>query len=307
MIKLLIGTMTDIKKYRVLVFTVLLVLFTASAAFARINLAYPSKVGLGEPFLVRVTSDKDLQSVFIKWKGAEVKPEIKEWKGRYVALAMLGTDVLVDKTGKSKLIISAVEEGKERKFGRTVRVNRKKYKIQRLTLPEKMVTPPQEVYDKIAQDRKEVAVAKAVISADRNWFVPFQRPTKGSQSSPYGAQRILNGKPKNPHRGLDFRGAKGAPIKAMADGRVVLVGNHYYAGNSVYIDHGNGVVTMYFHLSRIDVKEGEIVERGQLIGGIGSTGRVTGPHLHMSVSVQGKLVDPAYVLYKSTDQLLGIK
>lgn len=299
--------MTDIKKYRIPFFALLLVLFLSSAAFAKINLAYPSRVGLGEPFLVRVTSDKDLQSVSIKWKGAEVKPEIKNWKGRSVALAMFGTDVLLDKTGKSRLVISAVENGKERKFGRTVRVHKKKYKIQRLTLPKKMVTPPKEIYDKIAQDRKEVAAAKKVMSAERNWFVPFQRPTAGSQSSPYGAQRILNGKPKNPHRGLDFRGAKGTAIKAMADGRVVLVGDHYYAGNSVYLDHGNGVVTMYFHLSRIDVKEGEIVERGQVIGGIGSTGRVTGPHLHMSVSVQGRLVDPAYVLYKSTDQLLGIK
>lgn len=299
--------MKGYKQFRIALLTLFLLLLCASTALASVFLAYPKQVGLGEPFLVRVTSDKPLESVSIKWKGKSVEPEIRHWKGRSVALAMFGTDVLSDKIGRDSLTIKTVSEGKERTFGRTVKINKKKYRVQRLTLPKKMVTPPKEVYDKIAQDRKEVAAAKAVMSHERKWFVPFTRPTKGSQSSPYGAQRILNGKPKNPHRGLDFRGSKGTAIKAMADGKVVLVGRHYYAGNSVYIDHGSGVVTMYFHLSRIDVKEGELVERGQLIGGIGSTGRVTGPHLHMSVSVQGKLVDPAYVLYKTTDQLLGIK
>lgn len=295
------------KNIRIALLTFILLLVCASTALASVFLAYPKKVGLGEPFMVRVTSDAPLDSVSIAWKGAKLKPEVRKWRGRSVALVMLGTDVLLDKPGKSKLVISTVSGGKERKFGRTIRVNRKKYRVQRLTLPEKMVTPPQKVHDKILKDRAEVKVAKETMSAERKWFVPFNRPTKGGESSPYGAQRILNGKPKNPHRGLDFRGAKGTAVKAMADGRVVLVGNHYYAGNSIYLDHGNGVITMYFHLSRIDVKEGEIVERGQVIGGIGSTGRVTGPHLHMSVSVQGRLVDPNYIMYKTTDQLLGIK
>lgn len=299
--------MKNIKYLRVVLLTFILMLLCASTALASVFLAYPKKVGLGEPFMVRVTSDKPMESVSIDWKGKTVKPEIRKWRGRSVALAMFGTDVLFDKPGKEKLIIRTTSEGKERKFGRSVRVNKKKYKVQRLTLPKKMVTPPKEVYDKIARDRKEVKVAKDTMSAERMWFVPFQRPTKGGQSSPYGAQRILNGKPKNPHRGLDFRGAKGTAVKAMADGKVVLVGEHYYAGNSIYLDHGNGVITMYFHLSRIDVKEGDTVERGQLLGGIGSTGRVTGPHLHMSVSVQGRLVDPNYIMYKNTDYLLGIK
>ncbi|WP_419780836.1 M23 family metallopeptidase [Maridesulfovibrio sp.] len=299
--------MNRYRQFRIAFLTLLILLVCASSALASVFLAYPKKVGLGEPFMVRVTSDKPLESVEIKWKGKSVNPEVRNWKGRSVALAMFGTDVLFDKPGRDKLVIKTVSGGKEKKFGRTVKVHKKKYKIQRLTLPKKMVTPPQKVYDKIAQDRKEVKVAKETMSADRKWYVPFDRPTKGSQSSPYGAQRILNGKPKNPHRGLDFRGAKGTSVKAMADGKVVLVGSHYYAGNSIYVDHGNGVVTMYFHLSRIDVKEGDMVERGQLLGGIGSTGRVTGPHLHMSVSVQGKLVDPNYVMYKTTDQLLGIK
>ncbi|WP_291325980.1 M23 family metallopeptidase [Desulfovibrio sp. UCD-KL4C] len=281
-------------------------LFFASSAFAAVSLAYPQKAGLGEPFLVRITSDTNLDSVSAKWLGATVQPEIKNWKGKSVALVMFGTDVLNDKAGKKTLAISVVENGKERIFKRKIKIYNKKYKVQRLTLPEKMVTPPKEVLERIRHDRVEVKAAKETQSAKRMWFVPFQKPTKGSQSSPYGARRILNGKPKNPHRGLDFRGAKGTAVHAMADGKVILVSSHYYAGNSIYIDHGNGVVTMYFHLSRFGVKEGDMVVRGQTIGRIGSTGRVTGPHLHVSVSVQGRLVDPNFLLKKNTDKLLGL-
>ena len=296
----------SMRRIKVITFTFVFMLIFASSAFAVVSLAYPKKVGLGEPFLVRVTSDKTLDSVSAKWLGTKVLPEIRTWKGKNVSLVMFGTDVLADKAGKKELIITTVENGKERKFSRKIKVYNKKYKTQRLTLPEKMVTPPKKVSARIQNDRVEVSAAKKTQSAKRMWFVPFSRPAKGSQSSPYGARRILNGKAKNPHRGLDFRGAKGAKIRAMADGKVILVANHYYAGNCVYIDHGNGVVTLYFHLSQFDVKEGDTVERGQLIGRIGSTGRVTGPHLHMSVSVQGRLVDPRFLLEKSTDKLLGL-
>ncbi len=289
-------------------FTLVIVccLFFASSAFAAVSLAYPQKAGLGEPFLVRITSDANLDSVSAKWLGATVQPEIKSWKGKSVALVMFGTDVLSDKAGKKTLTINVVENGKKRSFKRKIKIYNKKYKVQRLTLPEKMVTPPKEVLERIRHDRVEVKAAKETQSAKRMWFVPFQKPTKGSQSSPYGARRILNGKPKNPHRGLDFRGAKGTAVHAMADGKVILVKNHYYAGNCIYLDHGNGVVTMYFHLSQFDVKEGDMVVRGQTIGRIGSTGRVTGPHLHMSASVQGRLVDPSFLLEKNTDKLLGL-
>ncbi|WP_304081790.1 M23 family metallopeptidase [Maridesulfovibrio ferrireducens] len=291
---------------KILTLAVTLCLFIASSAFAAVSLAYPQKAGIGEPFMVRVTSNKSLDSVSVKWLGVTVQPEIRKWKGKSVALVMFGTDVLADKAGKKELIIRAVEDGKDRKFSRKIKIFSKKYKVQRLTLPENMVTPPKEELERIRKDRVEVKAAKETQSEKRMWFVPFQRPTKGAQSSPYGARRILNGKPKNPHRGLDFRGAKGTAIYAMEDGKVLLVKNHYYAGNSIYLDHGNGVVTMYFHLSQFDVKEGDMVERGQTIGRIGSTGRVTGPHLHMSVSVQGRLVDPRFVLEKNTDKLLGL-
>ncbi len=267
-------------------------------------LASPGRVGAGQPFVVRMTSDQPLDSVSFHWQGKEIVPSISVWNNRHVALVMLGTDVLNVKPGKAELSVIASIDGKENTFRRTVQIVPKDYPKQELTLPKKMVTPPTDVYDKIKADRAEVAKAKGTNSPQRNWRLPFERPVDGKITSLYGLQRILNGKPKNPHRGLDFRSPMGNPVKATADGVVILVGDHYYAGNSMYIDHGNGVVSMYFHLSKPIVKEGDRVQRGQAIGLSGQSGRATGPHLHFSVSVLGKLVDPEPLFKSNIDKLL---
>lgn len=280
-------------------------LFIAAFAEAGVTIAYPKKAALGQAFLVRVTSSDPISEVSVNWQSKTFSPGISNWDGHDVALAMLGTDVLYDKPGRKNFVIKVVAGGKERNFKRTVKITAKKYPVQRLTLPERMVTPPTESLPKIKQDRKEAKKALATWSADRQWVLPLERPVPGSLSSVYGLRRILNGKPKNPHRGLDFRGANGTPVKAVAAGKVVLARKHYYAGNSLYIDHGNGVMSLYFHLSEFDVKEGDTVERGQVVGKIGSTGRVTGPHLHLSISVQGRLVDPKPLLDRNTESLLG--
>ena len=243
---------------------------------------------MGRPFLVRLTSDLPLESVSIHWQGREVVPSISVWNNRHVALAMLGTDVLSQRPGKEDLSVIASVDGKESTLRRTVRVISVDYPTQELTLPEKMVTPPQDVLDRIAAEGVKTSEAKNTVSAQRLWTLPLERPVDGIVLSVYGARRILNGKPKNPHRGLDFRSPMGNPVKSVAAGKVILVGDHYYAGNSVYVDHGNGVVSMYFHLSEPTVKVGDTVERGQTVGLTGMTGRATGPHLHFSLSVLGR-------------------
>jgi len=277
---------------------------TKQSSGTALVLAAPSRVGEGQPFLVRLTSDQPLDSVSVHWLGKEVIPSISVWNNRHVALAMLGTDVLNAKMGKDELTVIASIDGKENTFRRTVQITSVDYPKQELTLPKKMVTPPTEVYDRIKADRAEVAKALAMVTPQRNWHLPFERPVTGKVTSLYGLRRILNGKPKNPHRGLDFRSPMGNPIKCTADGTVVLVGDHYYAGNSVYVDHGNGVVSMYFHLSKPIVKVGDKVQRGQAVGLSGMSGRATGPHLHFSVAVLGKLVDPEPLFRNSADALL---
>ncbi|WP_147822279.1 M23 family metallopeptidase [Salidesulfovibrio onnuriiensis] len=310
-----------------LIFLFLICLMSASTAFAQFGLqegdditlstdanatdaqpqlvfAAPDSVAVGEPFAVRITSTKPLNEVVIYWQGKEVMPAISVWNDKHVALALLGTDVLNAEPGKQELVVTASIDNVRKTYKKNVVVADKKFPRQDLTLPKKMVTPPKEVYDRIARESKVIAEARDTISPERMWKLPFQRPVDGDVTSVYGLRRYLNKQPKNPHRGMDFRAPKGTVIKSVADGKVVLVGEHYYAGNSVYIDHGNGVVSMYFHLSKVSVKEGETVERGQLVGLSGSTGRATGAHLHLSVAVLGKLVDPAPLFAKNVDQLL---
>ena len=125
----------------------------------------------------------------------------------------------------------------------------------------------------------------------QNWKLPFTRPVKGTISGSFAARRIFNNVPRSPHLGTDMRGAVGTPILAMADGTVLFAEEQYYSGNAVWIDHGQGVLSMYGHLSKFSVKKGDMVKQGQKIGEVGATGRVTGPHLHLSLYIQGVAVD----------------
>lgn len=271
----------------------------------QLTVVAPSAVDVGQPFPVRLTSTRPVESVTVSWQGGEVLPSISVWNDKQVALALLGTDVLNAKPGESELVVTALVGGEKIVFQRKVQVRDKVYPKQELTLDENMVSPPPEALERAARERKVVKQALNTMSTHRLWSLPLLRPVNGDTSSAYGLRRILNGKPKYPHRGLDFRAPEGTEIRATADGRVILAGDHYYAGKSVYIDHGNGVVSMYFHLSGPKVSEGEQVRRGQVIGLSGTTGRATGPHLHFGVAVQGALVDPKPLLEKRVDQLLA--
>lgn len=276
----------------------------ATVSQPQLVFAAPDSAPVGEPFAVRITSTKPLNEVVVYWQGKEVMPAINVWNNKHVALALLGTDVLNAQPGKQELVITASIDKVRKTYKKNVFITDKKFPRQDLTLPKKMVTPPQSVYDRIARERKVIAEARDAVSPERMWRLPLLRPVEGDVTSAYGLRRYLNKQPKNPHRGMDFRAPKGTVIKSVADGKVILVGDHYYAGNSVYIDHGNGVVSMYFHLSKVSVKEGDTVKRGQLLGLSGSTGRATGAHLHLSIAVLGKLVDPAPLFVKNVDQLL---
>lgn len=178
-------------------------------------------------------------------------------------------------------------------------VKDKTYREQRLTITNKRkVNPYADDMPKIQADRKEMDTAFLNFE-QKQPDIRFDLPVEGPISSPFGLKRFLNDQPRSPHSGLDIAADEGVPIKAPASGTVTATGDYFFNGNTVLIDHGQGLVSMYCHMSRIDVAVGDKIERGEIMGAVGMTGRVTGPHLHWSVSLNNARVDPN--LFMSTD------
>jgi len=280
----------------------------AKAVVARgagtIRLACPSQAIAGEPFMVRLTSSWPLDRVHVLWLGRDIDLSVSQWNDYDVALALLGSDVKTVKPGTYDLVVKADVNRQPRTFRRKMEIRARKSPVQSLSVDPRMVTPPSEELERIRRESQEIGEALSIYTPQRRWSAPLLQPVDGRVSSVYGVQRVFNGEPRNRHRGLDLAAPEGTDVHAAADGEVVLVGHHYFAGGSIYVDHGQGVFTLYFHLSKILVKKGDQVKRGEVIGKVGATGRVTGPHLHLSVYVPGGLADPAPLLEKTTDDLL---
>ncbi len=178
---------------------------------------------------------------------------------------------------------------------RTLAVSPRQYKIQRIDgLPSRKVTPSAEDVARIKADNAGIGRVRAMVSPTAYFSSGFIWPVTGRISGVFGSQRILNGKPKNPHNGVDVAARRGTPIVAPADGRVALVHDDmFYTGKTVMLDHGLGLTSVYAHMSAILVEEGALVKQGTAIGEIGKTGRATGPHLHWGVTLGRTHLDPA--------------
>ena len=173
----------------------------------------------------------------------------------------------------------------------------KRYEEQRLKVSnQRHVDPSKEDLERIDRERKRIDAALGHYAADRTPALAMRPPVSGRRSSSFGLRRFFNDQPRNPHTGMDIAAATGTPILSPAPGVVTDTGDYFFNGNTVFVDHGQGVVTMYCHLSRIDVKAGEEVATGARLGLVGATGRVTGPHLHWGVAVNRAMVDPALFL-----------
>jgi len=179
-------------------------------------------------------------------------------------------------------------------------VGTKQYAEQRLKVANRRhVEPSKEDLERIAEERKRIDAALGTFTAEREPVFALQAPVAGRRSSSFGLRRFFNDQPRNPHSGMDIAAATGTPVRSPAPGRVVETGDFFFNGNSVFVDHGQGLVTMYCHLSRIDVKPGDEGETGSVLGLVGATGRVTGPHLHWGVALNRALVDPALFLLET--------
>jgi murein DD-endopeptidase MepM/ murein hydrolase activator NlpD len=200
-----------------------------------------------------------------------------------------------DAPATSVLVITRPDGSEER---RSLDVAPREFKIQRIDgLPETMVTPPEEVLERIRRDQAEVAAARAADRPDSDFRSGFIWPAQGPISGVYGSQRILNGKPRQPHYGIDIAAPKGTPVVAPADGLVTLAAtDHYYTGGTLILDHGHGLSSTFIHLDSVAVKTGERIRQGRVIGTIGATGRATGPHLDWRMNWYDRRLDPAYVV-----------
>jgi murein DD-endopeptidase MepM/ murein hydrolase activator NlpD len=176
-------------------------------------------------------------------------------------------------------------------------VSDKTYETQHITIKDKSkVNPEKRDLERIKREQKQIGAALSHWSDDPAVTLDFLKPVDGPLSSPFGLRRYFNDQPRNPHSGLDIAAGEGASIRAPASGTIIDTGEFFFNGNTVFIDHGQGLITMYCHMSRIDVKPGQRVAAGEIIGAVGMTGRVTGPHLHWGVSLNNARVDPLLFL-----------
>ncbi len=210
-----------------------------------------------------------------------------------LAVLGLGLDVA---PGRHTLHIKAGEGSLKPAYDTTFEVKPKFYPAQHLKISSRFMQPSPEDVQRNERDQIAIARAKTHWSADVPASFTLVIPAKGPLSARFGLRRVLNGKESSSHNGLDVAVGTGTPLRAAAAGRVIATGDYFYSGQSVFVDHGQGFITLYIHMSRIDVKEGDAVERGALLGLSGATGRVTGPHLHWAVLLNGVYVDPELFL-----------
>ena len=203
----------------------------------------------------------------------------------------------LDRDRKNDIIIKVKKNKKIKIYEK--KIIKREYKIQRIDgLPPKQVTPPPEVYERIKKDNVLIGKARSIDTAydffKNNFIYPID---KYIITGVYGSQRILNGKPRRPHYGIDFHAPEGTPVKAMMDGEVTLSEDDmYFTGGTIIFDHGHGISTLYMHMKDINVKVGQKIKQGQIIGTLGQTGRATGPHLDIRLNWFDVKLDPASIL-----------
>ncbi len=268
----------------------------ASAATWNVR-AQPNRLVNGAPVLFQVKPPAKLESLSGTWLGHHLTFSYNSSTKTWFTLAGVTFETT---PGKYVLELSAERTVTKTQltFAHTFTVAHAQYpqiKVE-LTVEKKFTEPSPEQQQQIAESVKIKEDYLSRVTPTREWDGKFAAPADAAISDVYGSQRIFNGKAQRPHWGLDFRVPTGTPVAAMNSGTVLLARFLYFEGNCVVIDHGQGLLTLYFHLSELKVKEGDAVKGGQEIGLSGGTGRATGPHLHVAVRWQGTYLDPARLL-----------
>jgi murein DD-endopeptidase MepM/ murein hydrolase activator NlpD len=274
-----------LKQASLLLIAAAFLLGVSGGALAAMVSLEPGSPGQGQPALVKACLGKKVRTVRVRF----LKQETPLNSGKDGCFYGVTAPDIQTKPGSYKLVVFA--DGRPAASAR-IRVRSKNYGVRRITVAKKYMrlTPQQ-----LSRHKREIKAQKKVYqrtTSTRYWRGGFIKPVPGSISGTFGRRSIINGQARSPHGGVDMRGAKGTPVKASGAGKVALVQDSFFGGQVILINHGQGLVSAYRHLDRIQVKNGQMVAKGQVIGLVGMTGRVTGPHLHFDIHLGGARVDP---------------
>jgi murein DD-endopeptidase MepM/ murein hydrolase activator NlpD len=254
----------------------------------------PLRIVNGSPVVVRFTTPTPVTDLAGKWLGHEFAFSFDRNTKTWVALAGASLET---KPGSYPMELRAkTSSGRAISFTKQIPVQRKRYPRVVLKVPGRYTAPnPEEQYE-IVEDKKIKEEAFKTLSPEREWRGSFAPPVNAGISEVFGVQRVFNGSVKATHQGLDFRVPAGTQVAAANSGKVILARPLFFEGNCVVIDHGQGLLSLYLHLSKFLVGEGDEIKKGQPIGISGGTGRATGPHLHLAVRWQGEYLNPQTLL-----------
>ena len=254
----------------------------------------PEKLINGSPCIFRYKPATSLKSLTVTFLTKRVFFNLDKTSGEWIGFAGVDYDT---KPGNYDLALNGTAaNGQKISFAHIVPVAKGFYRTSTISVPKKYVDPDPADVARIVQERDLKNELLNKITNSQLWAGSFVAPAGTETSSEFGSQRTYNGKRQSIHQGLDYRAATGTPIHAINSGKVIIARELYFEGNCVVIDHGQGLLSLYFHLSQFKIKEGDTITKGQLIALSGGTGRVTGPHLHLAVRWQGSYVNPATLL-----------
>lgn len=251
----------------------------------------PQTIASGSPCLFKINMPTEASSLVGTWQGQPLS--FMPTEDRRVWYALAGVDVEAKPGNYELALIATLPDGKVERTQREVVVSAAKYKTEILHVPQRFVKPDPQTLVRIEADRQLKKTAFAQQLPVPEWSGRFEVPVNTEPSEGFGTRRTFNGQLASIHKGMDYHAAPGTPVSAANAGEVVLAAPLFYEGNCVIINHGQQFLTIYMHLSKLLVKEGDKVEKGQQVGLSGATGRATGPHLHVAVRWQGSYLDPA--------------
>jgi murein DD-endopeptidase MepM/ murein hydrolase activator NlpD len=280
--------MFSLKYGKIIVLGLCLAAFCPDAVLAAglpvLQARHPETINEGEPFLLQIDDPVTVEDLNLLWLDKSIS---LKGQGRRVELLLP-----VPLAARGELPLSLISSEGLRIYSTRIKVKPKEFEVQHLTVEPKFVTPPARESTRIKHEREKMQQIYAAFTPERYFRLPLVRPLPGVITGEFGIRRLFNGEPRSRHMGVDFRGAEGSEVKALTAGRVVMAAEHYYSGNTLIVDHGLGTYSVYMHLSAFRTQEGRFVRPGEVIALVGKTGRVTGPHLHLSFIVQGEPQTP---------------